>query len=201
MARPALTPLDSGQQSWDATINDNNDVMTDGPLPVVRYAAPANLPTPGSYEECLATTEAPSELWHSDGSEWRTHGPGSPDNSGARGGVETVSEHLTGLSGASVATSGLIPAGVFLLGVSIRVTTIVAGPTDFDVGDGTDADRFAATVALAAGTTKTPADATADPTGWAAGAREVTLTANGGNFTSGAVRVVASFVRLTAPTA
>jgi hypothetical protein len=167
----------------------------------VRYATPGDLPAAGSYEECVATTETPSELWHSDGSNWRTHGPGHLGHSGARGGVEVASEELTALSGATATTSGLIPAGAFLLGVSIRVTTLVAGPTDFDVGDGTDADRFAATVALAAGTTKTPADATADPTGWAAAAREVTLTANGGNFTSGAVRVVASFVRLTAPTA
>jgi len=43
--------------------------------------------------------------------------------------IETASQLLTALSGASVVTSGLIPAGAMLLGVVVRVTTLITGAT------------------------------------------------------------------------
>lgn len=78
------------------------------------------------------------------------------------------------------------------------MTTTITGATSFDVGDGTTQDMFAALVALAAGSTKTPADRNASPESIAA--KDVVLTANGMDFTAGAVRLVGAYDELTAPT-
>lgn len=119
---------------------------------------------------------------------------------GAIHSIETATEELTGLTGASVTTTALIPAGAMILGVATRVTTTITGATTFDVGDGTDVDAFGAAIALAAGTTTDLTDytITAPPVNTAA--TEVVLTANGSNFTAGAVRIVVWYTVLTAPT-
>ena len=204
MARPAFVDITHGQESWDAVVNNNMAKIGSAPAPIYRAATVAVLAAlaPGSYENCLAMTEDTDEVWHSDGSAWRLVGGdlGHVDAAGARGAVKKSTQLLSAMSGASVVTTGLIPAGVDLHGVSLRVVTLITGATTFDAGDGTDVDRFGAAIALAAGTTKTPADATADPTGWLAAAREVTLTANGAPFSAGAVRVCALYAQLTAPT-
>jgi len=119
---------------------------------------------------------------------------------GSRMNYHTGEETLSALSGATATTSGLVPAGSVLMAVTAYVTTLITGATSFEVGDGTDVNRFGGTIAVAAGTKVTTTDATADPTGWASGAQEVTLTANGSNFTAGAVRVIAYYKTFTAPT-
>lgn len=203
MARPTLTDLDHEQQSWDSTVNDNNDVLVGGPFPIKTYANFAALPAAGADNvNCLAVTEDTDELWQSDGSNWRHYGPGHVNANGARGLLRVATTELTGMSGPTATWSNAVPAGAILLGVSLRVTTLVAsgdGGTDFDVGDGTDADRFAAAAAFAAGTTKTPADHTATPLAWLSAALSVVLTCNGGTFNAGAVRLVAYYLQLTAP--
>lgn len=114
--------------------------------------------------------------------------------------VSHSSQELTALSGASVTTSGLIPAGCILKAVVVRVTTAITGATSFDIGDGTDVDRWGAGIAVALATRTFETDFTADPGGWSASAREVTLTANGSNFTGGAVRIVAFYETYDGPT-
>ena len=118
-----------------------------------------------------------------------------------RGGwrIAVAEQELTGLSGASVATTNLVPAGGRILGVTIRVTTTITGATSIDIGDGADVDRYGAGIALTAGTTTDHGDATADPMSWSAAAQDVTLTANGSSFTAGAVRVVAIYVGTEPP--
>lgn len=117
-------------------------------------------------------------------------------------GVEwhVATELLSGLSGASASTTNLVPAGARIMCVSARVTTLIEGATTFDVGDGTDVDRYGAAIALTAGTTVDETDYTADPMSWSASAQDVTLTANGSNFTAGAVRVSAVYVVPRPPT-
>jgi hypothetical protein len=201
MARPTLTDLAAGQLAAESTINDNNAVITGGPFPIKQYANFAALPAAGADNvDCLAATEDTDELWISDGSAWRTIGGGHLNANGARGRLVVATTLLSPMAGATMTWAGAFPAGSRAIGVSLRVTTLVTGATSFDVGDGTDVDRYAAAVALAAGTTKTPANATADPGGWRAAAGDVVLTANGSNFTGGAVRVVALYEELTAPT-
>lgn len=109
------------------------------------------------------------------------------------------------LSGATSTASALFPAACIRLGVTARVTTIVTsgdGGTDMNVGDGTDADRYGATIAFAAGTTVDMSNATADPSsgGWVGATGDVVFTCNGGTFSGGVVRVCAHYLDLTAPT-
>lgn len=114
--------------------------------------------------------------------------------------VKTSSIELTALSGASVTAAGLFPDGVIRLGVSIHVTTTITGATSFDIGDGTDVDMFGAAIALSSGTTTNGSDATASPLAALLAAGDVVLTAVGSDFTAGAVRVVAHYLDITAPT-
>ena len=103
---------------------------------------------------------------------------------------------LSALSGATVTATNLIPANCILLGVTARVTTAITGATTFDIGDGTTANRFGDDIAIAAGTTAQNCIAPA----LIAAATNVVLTANGSNFTAGAVRVTAHYMTLVAPT-
>lgn len=114
--------------------------------------------------------------------------------------IETASTNLTGLSGATATATNLIPAGSIVFGVTVRVTTGITGATTFDIGDGTDVDRWGAARPIAAGTTTTAANFTITSVPIYASATSVVLTANGSNFTAGDVRVTVHFARLTAAT-
>ena len=132
------------------------------------------------------------------------HGPASNLAIGAKGSLASikVAEVLkSALSGATVTATGIFPAKTFHLGVAVYVTTLITGASSFDVGDGSDADRYANDVAVAAGTDSDNSDATADPTGWDATAGDVVLTAVGSNFTAGAVRIAAFYLDYSGPTA
>ena len=122
------------------------------------------------------------------------------EQSGAYLHIQTSEELLSGLSGASASTTNLVPAGSRILHITCRVTTTITGATSFDVGDGSDVDRYGAAIALTSGTTTGHADYTADPESFNTAAQDVTLTANGSNFTAGAVRVVAIYQNVSAPT-
>jgi hypothetical protein len=103
---------------------------------------------------------------------------------------------LTGLTGATRTATALIPANALVIGVTARVTTAITGATSFDVGDGTTANLFGDDVAVALDTTS---NNTIAPTRYAT-ATNVVLTANGANFTAGAVRLTVHFITLVAPT-
>lgn len=124
---------------------------------------------------------------------------------GALIGIRSSSELLATTSGATVTTTGLIPAGAVVLGHSLRVTTAVttsSATNTFDSGDSGDADRYGAAIAGAGGTTADESDYTADPAGtWSASGREIILDAAGAEtFTAGAVRVTVFYLLTTAPT-
>lgn len=109
---------------------------------------------------------------------------------------------LSAMSGATVTATSLIPAGAVVVGVLVRVTTLITASagTGFTIGDGTTADRWGSAVALAAGTTTTGANfkaATAPNQAYAA-ATNVVLTMTGGSFTAGAVRIVVYYWDFTA---
>jgi hypothetical protein len=114
--------------------------------------------------------------------------------------VSTVLE-TDGAAGTETAT-GLIPAGAQVVAVVGRVTELIVGATtNFDVGDGVDANRWADAVLKAVGSSWAQSDATADPAGtWAATARDVVLTADAGAFTAGKVRIEVYYWDATAPT-
>lgn len=113
----------------------------------------------------------------------------------------TAETEETALSGATVSATDLIPAGAVVVGVVARVTTLITGATTFQIGDGTDADKWGDAIAVAADTTTSAADFTAaGPTLYAA-ATDVVLTATGSDFTAGAVRLTVHYYTVAAATA
>lgn len=104
-------------------------------------------------------------------------------------------------AGGTETASGAIPAGAQVLGVVGVVTEPIVGvTTNFDVGDGSNADLWANNVLLVEGSSWGQGDATADPAGtWSASARDVVLTADAGSFTSGQVRIEVYYIDVGAP--
>jgi hypothetical protein len=107
-------------------------------------------------------------------------------------------------SGASTQVlTGVIPAGATSLGVTCNVNTIIAGAslTTWSLGDGTDADLYGTTLALAAGTTVDESDYTAGPLtqAWSSSAGDLTMTAAAGQFDSGNVTCCSHYMHVTAP--
>jgi len=123
------------------------------------------------------------------------------DAGSAETNVKTADAELIAVSGASETASNLIPQGAFLLGVSTYVETALGttnGTTGYQVGDGSDADRFGAITGTAQGTGSDNGDATADFTGAFTSANDVVITAVGGNFDGdGNIRVVAHYIDIT----
>jgi hypothetical protein len=132
--------------------------------------------------------------------------PGTPVTHFGDHGQSTVDKiietEITSFSGATMTWSNCIPAGATVFSVTTRVTTILAGAglTSFAVGDGTDADRWGATLNIAAGSTSDGSNATITSIPCYPALTSVVITANGGNFTSGALRVSLHIRYSTAPT-
>ncbi|ARB06122.1 ribonuclease III [Dinoroseobacter phage vB_DshS-R5C] len=110
--------------------------------------------------------------------------------------LSSIEEELTSLSGATVTSSAAFPNQSLMLSVSLRVTTSITGATSFDCGDSGSASRFGGSLGITAGTTN---QGTIGPTGNYA-STPVVLTANGGNFTGGDVRIALHYLEFIAPT-
>jgi hypothetical protein len=109
--------------------------------------------------------------------------------------IRTVREVSPALSGATYTTTATIPAYAHLIGVTTRVNTAITGATSYSVGDGTDVDLWGATIPVAVNSESRTANFTAvAAVGAAAAARNVTLTANGSNFTGGVVEICFHFM-------
>jgi hypothetical protein len=118
----------------------------------------------------------------------------------AHGGRVTLrarEEELT-LTGAyaETADTAFIPDRAIVLGVSARTTLAIAGATSYGVGITSDAGKFGNFLGIALGSTNI---GVIGPTGFYADTR-VRVTANGGNFTAGKVRLVVYFLEMSAPT-
>ena len=150
----------------------------------------------GSDAEIFFSTGGTTRLRITNTGELRSAG-----TNGASGSIQHASTLLSGLSGASVSASSLVPDGALILAVTVRVTTTITGATTFDIGDGTDVDRWGAAIALASGTTTDPTDYTDNTISFqTGGAGNVVLTANGSNFSGGDVRVHLTYMSFTGPT-
>ena len=108
--------------------------------------------------------------------------------------IATARATATAMSGASVTLTNIIPAGAVVVGVTCKVTTAITGATSFQLGTAADPDRFGATIAIALGTTS-------DNRNWTSGtiecfpsATSLVLTADGSNFTGGAVYVSVQYL-------
>ena len=114
-------------------------------------------------------------------------------------------EDLLTLSGAATSSVVQIPSRAIVFAVSTCVVTAIGGATSFKVdaataaggGAGTSAGQFGSGLATAAGTTNS---GLIGPTAWYA-ASAITLTAAGGNFTGGQVRIAIQYMLCSPPTA
>ena len=109
----------------------------------------------------------------------------------------------TNTTTATAATGTIIPAGALVLGVVVRVTTVVAGPTaSFKVGIASvDDDKWGNAVPIGVNSTTTSANFTDGAPMFFSSATAVTLTANDNTFTSGAVRVCVHYLQISQLTA
>lgn len=107
--------------------------------------------------------------------------------SGAESRIGTVEEELT-LSGASVASSIVIPDRSIVFGVSSRTTEAVTGVWQYHVGIAGEAEKFGGYLGIAEGSTNA---GVIGPQAFYADT-PILITANGdtGSFTGGKVRVV-----------
>lgn len=110
-----------------------------------------------------------------------------------RGGLKAAKATASAVSGASVALTALIPDGAVVIGVTTKVTIALGtggGTTGYQVGDGSDADRWGDITGTAAGTSSDNTNATATGINLFTAANDVVLTAVGGNFNgTGAIEV------------
>lgn len=104
-------------------------------------------------------------------------------------------ELLSGLSGALVTSSITIPDRAIVLAVSVRTVTAITGATSFDCGISGETAKFGGSLGIAADSTNV---GTIGPEAFYA-ATPIVLTANGGSFTAGAVRIAIHYLRPVAP--
>lgn len=115
---------------------------------------------------------------------------------GAQMGFHIAEELLSGLSGATVDSTITIPNGAIVFNVSERVVTTITGATSFSVGTASEASKFGGSLGVSAGSTNL---GVIGPTGFYS-PTPIRLTAAGGNFTGGAVRVAICYYLPIAPT-
>jgi hypothetical protein len=101
-----------------------------------------------------------------------------------------VLETSVTLSGASTNASLQIPANCILLAVGARVTTAITGATSYEVGVAGNLSQFGSALSIAAGSTNF---GLIGPTAFYA-ATTLTITAGGGAFTGGQVRLSISYM-------
>ena len=104
-------------------------------------------------------------------------------------------ELLSELSGATVTSSITIPDRAIVFGVSSRVVTATTGASSFDCGIAGEVAKFGSSLGTAADSTNVGA---ISPQSFNA-ATPVVLSANGGDFTTGAVRIAIHYLLAIAP--
>jgi hypothetical protein len=107
-------------------------------------------------------------------------------------------EELT-LAGATVETAdtAFIPDRAIVLGVAARTTLAITGATSYAVGIAGEANKFGDLLGIALGSTNI---GVIGPTGLYSDTR-IRVTANGGSFSAGKVRLIVYFLEMSAPTA
>ncbi|WP_374628670.1 DUF2793 domain-containing protein [Pannonibacter indicus] len=104
---------------------------------------------------------------------------------GATAGLSVLEATLSGMSGAYVEAPDLIPDRAVVFAVSCRTLTTVTGAASYDCGLSSERSKFGGSLGISAGAQNA---GVIGPTAFYA-PTSVRLSANGGNFTGGAVRV------------
>jgi hypothetical protein len=106
--------------------------------------------------------------------------------------LRSIDVELTGLSGASVSSTGLLPDRAIVLGVTSKVTLAVTGATDFSVGVSGDTTKFGSALSVALDSENV---GVVGPYAIYA-ATDVVLTAGGSDFTGGSVKLSAHILEM-----
>jgi len=114
---------------------------------------------------------------------------------GSRTRALVVEASVSGLAGSSVTTPLTIPAGALVIGVSARVTTAITGATGFALGTAAEPSAFGAGFGPGLGVL---AELPITPRTFAL-ATPVRVSAEGGNFTGGALRLACHILSIGAP--
>jgi hypothetical protein len=109
--------------------------------------------------------------------------------------LEQTLAGLTGLAGATVTSDIEIPDRAIVLGVSTRTATTITGATSYDCGIAGEASKFGGALGIAAGSINI---GVIGPQAFYADT-PIVLTARGGSFTGGAVRIAIHYLTLGAP--
>lgn len=117
---------------------------------------------------------------------------------GGRVTLRAKEEELT-LTGAFVDTvdTAFIPDRAVVLGVAARTTLAITGATSYGVGVAANTTQFGNLLSTTLGSSNV---GVIGPAGFYADTR-VRVTANGGNFTAGKVRLIVYFLEMSAPSA
>ncbi len=99
------------------------------------------------------------------------------------------------MSGATIDISIVIPNRAIVFGVSTRTTTTITGDSSYDCGMSGDTSNFGGTLGIAAGSTNA---GVIDPQAFYSD-MAVRLTANGGSFTAGTVKVALHYMLPVVP--
>ena len=106
-----------------------------------------------------------------------------------------VEDLLSGLSGGSVTSTIAIPNRAIVLGVSTRTVTMITGAASYDCGISGETSKFGGSLGIGADSTNV---GVIGPQAFYA-ATPIVLTAQGGNFTGGAVRIAIHYLLPVAP--
>lgn len=128
-----------------------------------------------------------------DGTRWR---PVVGLASGAATSIRVADEEVT-LAGATKDTTIMIPNRAVVIGVSTRTTQAVTGATSYDCGTASERSKFGGSLGIAVGSTNA---GVIGPTAFYSDT-PVRLSANGGNFTGGKVRVAIHYLFCDVPAA
>ncbi len=146
MARPLKLDIDSGNQNWDGKIDDNFEVLFDGPIPIHTSASltETNLQSTfpaTSYDRCLVWVNHSVYgylLYVSDGTNWRPYGHDRRITTSHTGAVTLNGrEQVVLLSGTPPYTVTLAPAANWR-GRTLVLKLLVAGGTVTIDGSGAE---------------------------------------------------------------
>ena len=111
---------------------------------------------------------------------------------GSTTGMAVLEQTLAGLTGATVASTIEIPDRAIVLGVSTRTVTTITGATSYDCGIAGEASKFGGALGISPGSTNI---GVIGPQAFYADT-PIVLTAQGGSFTGGAVRIAIHYLTL-----
>lgn len=131
-----------------------------------------------------------------DGAAWQ--GGAVAVSSGGAATVQEVMEFDQTLSGSVATSTEVIPDKASVLGITARVVEVIAGATDWSLGVSSDPTRYGAGFGTALNSAAE--GVTGQPVTYYGG-EPVEITANGGSFTAGRLRIAVHFQAVRAPRA